>query len=228
MGDSAALLDGIQTVRRRSSRNSRGVFCVHEKLSAWPVPLCAMMGLNFVQPMSLLYSYRWINGEGCRLADCSLTLSSVKSGDLNPTTPSHARLPRLNASTQSNRLDATTPPHLGAAAPSNCLDAAIHPTASVSAPQYLVVFKMPPGRMDGARTHRDLGGKWLQVLLSFTALLSLPGTGRRCRRLARATAAVAQHGPSLQRDVFYPCKHVYFLQQRGLRCSDRIPYSPFL
>jgi hypothetical protein len=57
--------------------------------------------------------------------------------------------------------------------------------------------------MDGARTRRDLGGKWLQVLLSFTALLSLPSTGSRCRRLARATAAVAQHGPSLQREMSF-------------------------
>jgi hypothetical protein len=135
-----------------------------------------------------------------------------------PTLP-HDPTPRPSSSPQRRHpiqppepLDATTPPLLGAAAPSNCLNAAIHPTSSVSPPHYVAVIKMPPGRMDGARTRKDLGGKWLQVLLSFTALLSFaivaqhaapmpsPSTGHRCRCPSWVVAA--------ERDIFYPCKHM--------------------
>jgi hypothetical protein len=75
-------------------------------------------------------------------------------------TPRPSSSPQLRHPIQPPRpLDATAPPLLGAAAPSNCLNATIHPTSSVSPPHYVVVIKMPPGRMDRERTRKDLGGK---------------------------------------------------------------------
>jgi hypothetical protein len=65
--------------------------------------------------------------------------------------------------------------------------------------------------------------KFFSHLLLCYPLLSLPSTRRRCRRLARATAAIAQHGSSLQKGISFILANtcVFFAAERfGVLKSD--------
>jgi hypothetical protein len=134
------------------------------------------------------------------------------------TTPPHARLPCLNVATKSNRLDATAPPHLGAAAPSNCLDATALPHLGATAPSNcldgcLLLTTWPCSRcpLEGWMGQGHAKTLVVSDFKFFSHLLlcyRCPARVADAVADARATVAVAQHGPSLQRDVFYPCKHM--------------------